>query len=344
MQRDPAAVMEHLRGRYVRTDSDETLRKAFDPLFRRNESGAVIPEPMLFGIDQETRGIIVTGATGAGKSTLLKRLLSEHPAFPGFGVKGAECRILSVKVPSPATLKSLGLEILKATGWNTRTNRPEWAIWNDVHHRLIALGITVLHLDEAQNVGLNRSTDAIKQICANWTSLLQQPNPIVLILSGVEELLDLTRTDGQTFRRFRKIHLGPISAAADAKRMSKIVSDYAKLAGIVPPSEEGDLIARLIHAAQSQFGVAIEIAIDAIEQALFDEQTLSDEQALPPGDTQLSVSHFAAAYARREGCEIKDNVFLARNWASIRVNASHNGGEGKPEASASRSNNKKKSQ
>jgi hypothetical protein len=329
---NPAAVVENLRGRYVRTDSDDILRKAFDALFRKDEAEAVIPEPALFGIEQEARGIIVTGETGAGKSTLLRRLLSQHPAFPGFGVEGAECRILSLRVPSPATLKSQGLAILKATDWPTRANRPEWAIWNDVHHRLTALGITALHLDEAQNVGLNRSKEAVKQICANWTSLLQPPNPIVLILSGVGELLDLARTDGQTFRRFRKIHLGPISAAADGDRMGDIVSGYAKLAKISPPPSDGDLVARLIHAARSQFGVAIEIAIDAIEQAL------------SARSTQLSISHFAAAYALREGCEIKDNVFLAPNWASIRVEASPEEDEDKPNGSRRGSGSRRKSQ
>lgn len=329
---NPAAVVKYLRARYVRTGADAILREAFDDLFHKDASEAVIPEPALFGIEEEARGIIVTGATGAGKSTLLKRLLSQHPAFPGFGVEGAECRILSLRVPSPATLKSQGLAILEATDWPTRSNRPEWAIWNDVRHRLNALGITVLHLDEAQNVGLNRSKEAVKQICANWTSLLQPPNPIVLILSGVRELLDLARTDDQTFRRFRKIHLGPISAAADGDRMTNIVYGYAELAEISPPPLDRDLIARLIHAARSQFGVAIEITIDAIEKAL------------SARSTELSISHFAAAYALREGCEIKDNVFIAPNWASIQVDASPEEDEDRSKASGRRSGSRRKSQ
>ena len=302
---DPYAVVERLRRLTAPRTVDETARALFDRLLRKAPDGTVLPEPALVGVTREARGLVLTGPTGAGKSTLVHKLLSEHPAFPGFGTPGSGCKALSVTVKSPATLKSLGSALLDELGWKAGTRATEGDIWRVVKVRLRELGYTVLHLDEGQRIAQNRSPDEIKNICDTWITLLQQPNPVVLVLSGVESLLGLVNGHPQCFRRFSKLAMPPLTAL-DVDEIAGAILAYCVEAGIEFDHDE-DLVLRLVHASGSTFGIAMEYAIDAIAEALH------------AGDDALTCAHFADAYAHRTGCFPGDNPFIADAWADVPV-------------------------
>lgn len=311
---DPFGVVERLRRLIARRPVDETARTLFDRLLRKAPDGTVLPEPALVGITREARGLVLTGPTGAGKSTLVHKLLSEHPAFPGFGTPGSGCRALSVTVQSPATLKSLGSALLDELGWRAATRATEGDIWRIVKVRLHELGYTVVHLDEGQRIAQNRSPDEIKNICDTWITLLQQPNPVVLVLSGVESLLTLVNGHPQCFRRFFKLSLPPLSAL-DVEEIAGAILAYCIEAGI-RFEDDDHIVPRLIHASGSRFGMAMEFAVDAIAEALL------------LGDDALTLGHFADAYAFRTGCFPGENPFMAHAWKDVPVaEASEDGPE-----------------
>jgi hypothetical protein len=64
---------------------------------------------------------------------------------------------------------------------------------------------------------------------------------------------------------------------------------------------------RLIHASRGRFGRVIETTINAIERAFAD------------GDTTLTTLHFAEAWGMQEACTWHDNVFIAEDWVSRRL-------------------------
>jgi hypothetical protein len=301
--RSPDAIIERLRRLTVPRPEDARSRKLFDGLFRQGPDKVPVSRPRLFGIDREARALVVTGATGAGKSTLVRKLFLTHPAFPGFGMSGGDCKILSITVPSPATHKGLGLVLLDRLGWQVPSRTTEQEIWRIVSRRLHELGYVVVHFDEAQRVLHNRSDDEIRNICDKWIELLQQPYPVVLVLSGIESLSTVILNHFQCFRRFRMLRMPPISVL-DEKVIGGAIAGYCKAADIGFDHSD-HLVRRLIHASGSTFGIAIEYATDAIAEALMAD------------DETLTVDHFAEAYAAATGCYPHDNPFLVDDWDSV---------------------------
>jgi hypothetical protein len=209
-------------------------------------------------------------------------------------------------VPNPATLKSVGLEILKATGYPEPAKRRQtsWQIWSDVRTRFELLGTTVLIIDEAHDLFPKPSKSEASDIFKTLKSLMQGESAVIVILSGVSSLWRSIAFDDQVDRRFSKFELPPVATAADRKLVWNMLCRYCQLAGIERP-EQGDLVDRLAHAARQRLGLCIEQIINAIEVALL------------RGDARLDVQHFADAFFRQESCTVAENVFLAPRWSSI---------------------------
>ena len=134
------ARMAELRRLHVPTDRDAAVRSQLARLLEIDAGGAPVPVRHAGGL--ELRGMALIDGPGGGKTTCIRRALATDPALsPPWGAPGH----LHAQVPSPATLKSLGLEILKATGFGDVAERAAaWRIWSVVRHRLSAGGIVVL--------------------------------------------------------------------------------------------------------------------------------------------------------------------------------------------------------
>ena len=135
-------------------------------------------------------------------------------------------------------------------------------------------------------------------------SLMQGTNPVIVILTGIEELWQIASCDQQVARRFTKIQLPPLSIATHGPPLTRQLARFCQQAGLVPP-DDPELIPRLIHASRERFGRCIETIIHAIEVAL------------RSGSSQLDRQHFAEAWGMQEGCDYVRNVFLSERWSQI---------------------------
>lgn len=300
------AVIDDLRGKYVPLERDERFRSHLDRLLRCDGNGNALPKPVEFTSTGETRGIVVFGNAGSGKTSLVRRAMGKHPALQPSDAAPLPC--VSITVPNPATLKSVGLEILKATGYPEPAKRRQtaWEIWSDVRTRFELLGTTVLIIDEAHDLFPKPSKSEAPEILKTLKSLMQGENAVIVILSGISSLWRSIAFDDQVDRRFSKFELPPVATAADRKLVWNMLGRYCQLAGLERP-EQGDLVDRLAHAARQRLGLCIEQIINAIEVALL------------RGDTRLDVQHFADAFFRQESCTVAENVFLAPRWSSINL-------------------------
>lgn len=293
-----ARIMEELRALHAKVPRDDEFRAHLDRLLRRDASGSLTSEAVRFSTTAETRGILVVDGPGGGKSTTVAHALAKHPALQA-GADGPAW--MGVSVPSPATFKSMGFEILRRSGYPSVSDRREaWSIWDQIRSRLKMLGISVLWIDEAHDLFCKDSAMILRAL----KSLMQGDEAVIVILSGTERLHEIIRSDPQVQRRFSTMQLRPVCAATDREDFDDLIGSYCAEAGLDTDMSE-DLVARLFHASRFRFGRSIETTLNAIEAAL------------GSGADCLSNDHFAQAWAMLEGCQPGRNVFLADDWRAI---------------------------
>lgn len=296
-----AAILAKLESRHVVSDRDAILRDGIDALLCRDDDDNPLPKPRLFTRGLEIHGLAVSDASGGGKTHILHSTLTKHPAL-GAGVDGP-ARFLHVTTPSPATLKSLGCEILRVSGYPEISERRErWSIWSVVRNRLAALGTVVLCVDDAHD--LISTQNEVKDLLKTLKRLMQGDQGVIVILSGTDLLLDLIHYDPEVNRRFDKIQLPPIIDATEGDELRAVIAQFCEIAGLEPPSEP-DLVPRLIHACRGRFGVCIEKSIRAIELALRD------------GAPWLGLINYSEGWMATETRPHDQNPFASPEWASI---------------------------
>lgn len=171
------------------------------------------------------------------------------------------------------------------------------SLWQDLRHRLQLLGISVLWIDEAQDLFCADR----KLILRALKSLMQGDDAVIVVLSGTEDLAKVIRTDPQVQRRFTAMVLPDLVEQVDGDSFRDIITQYCERVGLGAPIE-ADLIGRIFHGARYRFGRALELLLQAMEIAI------------GRGDEDLDIGHFAAAYAMNEACTAAENVFYAEHY------------------------------
>ena len=298
--------IQKLRKMHVPNERDADVRKHLLRLFEIDNCGEPSCVPCRFTNGKETRGIAVIEPAGGGKTTAISAVLRSMP-FLARNPETEFPRYLELQVPSPATLKSVGMAILSATGLTGVSERSRvWEIWNTVRHRLGVLGISVLWLDEAQDLIMATSAGEGEKTLRMIKSMMQGDNAVIPILSGTERLSEMTNYDPQVRRRFSVIQPKNLQHGVDEANLRGLIEAYSDIVDLRVEIPD-DLPARLILASRQRFGRAVENIINAIECSLGD------------GANALVLDHFAEAWGMQEGCEPDQNVFWAPDWLSIRL-------------------------
>lgn len=131
--------------------------------------------------------------------------------------------------------------------------------------------------------------------------------PVGLILSGMPNLLEMLNVDRQLARRVVPIAFPRLTVSADMTQVQYMIAHYVQKAGLTAASElmSNDFVARLIHAADGEFGLVIELTINAIEGGLI-------------GNAQsLGIADFASMFHRRSGCIPGLNPFVIADFERI---------------------------
>lgn len=294
-------IISKLSSRFAQHERYRDLERAVDRLI------AVRLSDLRAGRIQEADSLVLTAATGSGKTTAMRRLIS-HANTKLHASDFPEGKIVSVTVPSPATLKSVGISILTALGMQLQTDRQIWYIWDLVRFHLAENNVLFLHLDEAQDLKKKGRQNELSEIVNTLKSISQDTEwPVGFLLTGTEELKEIVNFDKQLVKRMKAISFSPLTARSDALDMLSLVDSYAKRADLsfdhLVTSE--DLGKRILHSSSYQFGLVIKLALFALEEALY-EEALS-----------LEPDHFARAYKDWKGCTDAFNPFLANDYLQI---------------------------
>ena len=161
-----------------------------------------------------------------------------------------------------------------------------------------------MHVDEVSKLTENAHDDDRKRIVNNFKALINNPDwPVVLVLSGVPSLGPVLRKDQQLARRLRWIELEPLSSPEDNLTLAKFAKALCSAAGIAPlHGFDTTVAARLVHGACNQLGLAAEMCVEAVENAV------------DANHASLDISHFAAMFAGRTGCDALRNPFVTADW------------------------------
>lgn len=289
-------ALERVRSLHIGSVRDAEAASHITRLLAKDGQGHLTPVAKRFTRTGETRGVMLIGEPGSGKSHLMERTLSKLTVLQE-GEYGRP-RYLGCSVPSPATFKSMALALLEESGYPDANPRKEaWSLWQDLRHRLELLGISVLWIDEAQDLFCADR----KLILRALKSLMQGDDAVIVVLSGTEDLAKVIRTDPQVKRRFTAMVLPDLVEQVDGDSFRDVTSQYCQRVGLGEPVE-ADLIGRIFHGARYRFGRALELLLQAMEIAI------------ERGDQDLDIGHFAAAYAMNEACTAAENVFYAEHY------------------------------
>jgi hypothetical protein len=299
--------IENVKALYVESQRDDDIarhlkRLTFNASIRRNPDLAHSADNRAFG-----KGLVIVGPSGSGKSTLIQETFKNSAAFPNYGTKGAWCPLLSVGAPAPCTLLQLAMRILIRLGYDIKRTLKENDAWLRVRDQLQLQRILFLFIDDIQHVLHQLSEEEIQKVRDTLKDLMTSMDwPVQLILSGVPDFLPFARKDRQFRRRLRFMYLSQLSVREHSEFLGDVIREYAKTAGLKLSIKPNDaVVGRLLHAAQYEMGISLEILADAVEAA-FDR----DGKSLALGD-------FAEGYASRNLMPDEQNPFVADEWDKI---------------------------
>ncbi|PZX12828.1 TniB protein [Palleronia aestuarii] len=297
-----AAKLVSLERRFVKTDAYREFRKRVISVLEAREA-------RLKAGKMEQKGAALIGPAGSGKSRIAEEVIAEYHALAeASGGREFGFRIVSVIVPGRATVKETLKEILRALGYPVKTSRDEDYLTQLLVHQLKMQRIAGIHLDEVQDSGRFKTSDSIEAFSKRFRNLTQDKEwPICLIMTSTLEGRAMINHDPTLTRRLRPMELKPMTYKTDGLLLRSSVEDLLIDASLDHDGllEQNEFIKILIHASAARFGVALEIAIEAIGECLED------------GSDVIDMGHFADAYSLRTDSDEELNPFVVENWSTV---------------------------
>ncbi|MCK5499861.1 MAG: TniB family NTP-binding protein [Tritonibacter mobilis] len=297
-------IIQDLRSAYVHTPSYRKREEYFQLLLDQRRAD------MAAGLASHARGIVLDGRSGSGKTTAIRELISNNSDLIEADPSKDICEFIGLQVPSPATMKFVGAATLRALGYPYSGDKQGPAIWDQVKVQLKLRQTCFLHLDEAQDLA-RYQTDKERQSVVNTLKSLMENSywSTGLILSGMPDLKKIVNQDPQLARRLYPVEIGRLHAIREVEPVLDIVQKYANRAQLDTHSSvrEAQFAQRLMHAADYEFGLMIELTVQALSKALLTEGT----------EAPLQLQHYADVYFARSAAIDALNPFLADDFERI---------------------------
>ncbi|WP_024588087.1 TniB family NTP-binding protein [Aliihoeflea sp. 2WW] len=310
--RDIETIARDIFKAYLGSERDKDLADAMYRLTENSARAADAVGEACVGRLSEGRMLALLGASGAGKTRALERIFARTVEFGDWQDIDADSPLISIKAPSPCTLKQLGIEVLRALGYPIRRDLKEYVVWELVRERLQLRKVRYVHIDELQHVAKKGYVKEAQKVRDTIKSLVQWPQwPVSVIVSGTPEIATFIEEDTQIKRRCLIVNFTSLDVDADAAQFAQRLTALVKRKAELSLGADAITLSRkVIHAAERQYGTAIEIVQDA---------TL---EALREGTGTVDNGHFARIFKIRTGCSEDRNVFTAADWRDIDVGSS----------------------
>lgn len=298
-------IIQDIRSAYIPTKAYELLNECFDQLLEQRRADQDD------GIISEHLGIALVGGSGAGKSKAVQELRRRYHNRLVCDPQNGINEMIGFKVPSPATLKFVGTQALHAAGYPLSREKSAADIWGLVKTQFELQQTLFLHLDEAQDL-TQHQTDKERQAIVNTLKSLMENSrwPVGLLLTGTNGLKSIIKQDKQFKRRLCLIEIERLSPFTGQDEVLALVARYCKRAKVQCDEDVQikEFAARLMHAADYEFGMLAQAIVEALTRLL----------RLEGPSARLSRRHFAEVYFLRNSVSPGLNPYLAEDF--IRIN------------------------
>lgn len=298
--------VEKLHGQYFGLDRDVKLNSALKALQR----SVAAHRPEEATRPDKRRIVVICGESGAGKTRAITQHIRKFPALQPYVDKdGVQARpLLCFEAPSPCSPKRLALEGLKALGLPVRNTVKEHEAWDAFRTALRTHRVNIVMIDEAQQA-FETSNEVQRQLVRNTLKhLVQMPDwPVRLVLAGVSPLFEFLSCDRQLRNRMTPVrfekHRGKDARKETTNYLKRIIVDHAAMQ--MADDLNADLVNRLHHASDDEFGTILQTVRGAVEVAMSDDRDV------------VRSSDFAETYENISGCLPDENVFECVNWRAV---------------------------
>ena len=304
MKMNPTTITEKLdwlKNRYWKFGEEERLDDHLTDLFEVDDDGQRTAEPVYDPLNDETRGLMVLGASGNGKTALLKRALRVDPVLTQFKINQGG-NTLFITVPPEATIKKLAEITLAKTGYTQVDAKLRAAdAWEIARHRFGLVGIKALVIDECHHIlrpGPGRDVPGAIQALKH---IMQSEHGVALIIAGVPGLKDaiLSEPTGETIRRFDELSLSRIFP--NTRGAASFGNNFAKSAKILGLdfAKEDALADRIIFAERGQVGKCVALGKGILRAAITRKQDFitleAADRVFRKSTSGLDITPFKAA-------------------------------------------------
>lgn len=248
-----------LDDRYLRSARDERLTAGLREILQVDDGGRILPVPARDPLTGEAQGAALIGGTGSGKTALLGRFLRSVEGFHPM-TDGRSGNTIHVTVPPEATIKSLGETIARHAGYIGFTSKARgYDVWSVARHKMAERGVGLLVVDEAHHVLRRGSGRDVAGSLQSLKALLQGHGAVAVLLAGVPALAATLLEDGETDRRFIKLHLRPMTEGGDDARRFAAFLDACRLRVGLEEPDDPHLAARIAFACRGNLGDSVRL-------------------------------------------------------------------------------------
>lgn len=220
----------------------------------------------------ESQCLVVTGEPGSGKTKEVKYQISQFNDAKILLPDGKPARIVSCLLDAKGGWKDLGSTTLRSLGYpiENLARHTQASITAKIVDHAKRCGVVGIHFDEAQHILRSKNVTNRHVILDSFKTLMKsQEWPLMLILTGIPELMGYVREEPQLHRLSTHQIFPDLDVPADLNVINDIVQSAAIESGLDVSDDimTRDLYTRLATAGAFRWGLVIGLVIGACEAA-----------------------------------------------------------------------------
>ena len=265
---------------------------------------------VLSGKHWEGNGLVVVGESNSGKTEEINRALDRFASQTASLECGRETNFLQIALEGETTWKALGLTVVRELGYEMAARKTEHEIWSQARRQLERTGTWLIHVDECQHMFETLGDKETRKVINSIKTLMKHRHwPVVVVLSGIDDLLGKVNLDPQFRNLMTAFHMGPINPMLDADldEVDTAFVGYAAAVGVnIDRVRSEETYRRLCYGHGNLFGRVFKFMVDLFAN-------------VPPDCTDMTIDMLAERYAARSGCMPGHNPFLRDDYHACDV-------------------------